>query len=597
MSPTITASAAGIPQASSTCVKIPGWGFRPSEPRRGHERIEVAEDVVGLGDVDDGAMARRIADHREPQAHRDERVERLVRPRIEPADPHLGLEERRLRAAERRLVRPQAGPASAAAIVDGGDGLDLLRVGPAPPSSRISRSRARSASESRQPSSDPAHAPSAAHFCSFSSSPVRRMSVLPRSKITPRTGDVATPVLRTTPEGIAPSPPNIARESMSPDSRIIPPLDSAPSAPRKIRVAVLLGGPSPEREVSLRSGEQVVAALDPAAVRRAARRDQPRRPVAAAPGSAAAAAAVRAGAVRSRRAGAAGGRSRWCPEARRIDEVVGGGAVDVAFIAMHGPYGEDGTSRGCSSCSASRIRGRACSRARSRWTNSAAGRCCRRMAFRSPRTSRRRRRAGRPPAAITARVGRDLGYPCVVKPNAVGSSIGVPIVRDAASLPAAVDAALEYGDARADRGVPARHRADVRRARGSRNGRRAGAAGDRDRARSASSSRTRRSTPRARPRRSCPARIPARAAARAAADRAAGAPRARLRGVLAVDLFLVRREHRGAGGQHDPRDGPGQPDPARPPARAASSFPTCSGACRQRAAPGAHPEASRAGRA
>ncbi|HLN12498.1 MAG TPA: hypothetical protein VK587_04880, partial [bacterium] len=87
------------------------------------------------------------------------------------------------------------------------------------------------------------------------------MRVLPRSKTTPRTGDVAT-LLSYHAGGDCSFAPEHRRESMSPDPAH-PPLESRPSTPRKIRVAVLLGGPSPEREVSLRSGEQVVAALDP----------------------------------------------------------------------------------------------------------------------------------------------------------------------------------------------------------------------------------------------------------------------------------------------------------------------------------------------
>jgi D-alanine-D-alanine ligase len=42
-------------------------------------------------------------------------------------------------------------------------------------------------------------------------------------------------------------------------------------------------------------------------------------------------------------------------------------------------------------------------------------------------------------------VAEHLGYPCVVKPNAVGSSIGVSLVREAASLDPAVEAAFAYG--------------------------------------------------------------------------------------------------------------------------------------------------------
>src|SRR3972149_1489395 len=72
----------------------------------------------------------------------------------------------------------------------------------------------------------------------------------------------------------------------------------------RIRVGVLMGGPSPEHTVSLRSGRRVLEAFDPA------RYD----PVP----------------LEVPRSGA------WFPP---LD-------LDVAFIAMHGPYGEDGTIQG-----------------------------------------------------------------------------------------------------------------------------------------------------------------------------------------------------------------------------------------------------------
>jgi hypothetical protein len=46
---------------------------------------------------------------------------------------------------------------------------------------------------------------------------------------------------------------------------------------------------------------------------------------------------------------------------------------------------------------------------------------------------------------VHQQVARDLGYPCVVKPNAVGSSIGVSLVRDSVGLDSAIDAAFAYG--------------------------------------------------------------------------------------------------------------------------------------------------------
>ena len=207
---------------------------------------------------------------------------------------------------------------------------------------------------------------------------------------------------------------------------------------------MLLGGPSPEREVSLRSGEQVVAALDrsrfdvlPVEIsldgQWLPRPDLLRLAVSG-----------QASDERAPAAPPAGG--ALVPQPRRIDEVVGGGAVDVAFIAMHGPYGEDGTVQGLlellgipytgSGVLASAL---AMDKLRSRQMLQANG-------IPVPAyvaVDDARWRADR--AALTARVGRDLGYPCVVKPNAVGSSIGVTIVRDAAALAPAVDAALEYG--------------------------------------------------------------------------------------------------------------------------------------------------------
>ncbi|HYM70648.1 MAG TPA: D-alanine--D-alanine ligase [bacterium] len=222
------------------------------------------------------------------------------------------------------------------------------------------------------------------------------------------------------------------------------PADSAPSGPRRVRVAVLLGGPSPEREVSVWSGEQVIAALDPARfdvlpveITREghwlARPELLRLPAASTDGA-------------RPRGTDAPATTRVC-DARQIDEVVGGGVVDVAFIAMHGPYGEDGTVQGMlellgipytgSGVLASAL---AMDKLRSRQVLQANGIVVPAyVAVEGDGWSRE-------PANVTARVARDLGYPCVVKPNAVGSSIGVAIVRDEASLRPAVEQALGYGD-------------------------------------------------------------------------------------------------------------------------------------------------------
>src|SRR5579884_2849740 len=267
------------------------------------------------------------------------------------------------------------------------------------------------------------------------------MRVLPRSKMTPRT----TATLRRYHAGRDCSfVPEQRPRVMSARSDALPG-ESSPRGPRRVRVAVLLGGPSPARQVSWWSGTRVIAALD------AAEFDVlpveitteghwlPRPDLLRLPGAG-------DGSPAAPPPGPAPGTS-LVREARQIGEVVGGGAVDVAFIAMHGPYGEDGTIQGMlellgipytgSGVLASAL---AMDKLRSRQVLQANG---------VPVPAYVVVDGGRWPGnrdEIAARVARDLGYPCVAKPNAVGSSIGVGIVRDAAGLQEAIEAALAYGD-------------------------------------------------------------------------------------------------------------------------------------------------------
>jgi D-alanine-D-alanine ligase len=251
--------------------------------------------------------------------------------------------------------------------------------------------------------------------------------------------------------------------------------------PRKIRVAVLMGGPSPEREVSLDSGTQVIGALDPdrfdvlpveitrrgewlprpdllklsagsvtpsQAEKGLSQRD-PAPFAASQPIDPAQAQAAQpdpsAGSGLDGDDPAAG--REVVPVPRHIDDVVGEGSVDVAFIAMHGPYGEDGTVQGLlellgipytgSGVLASAL---AMDKLRSRQVLQAND---------VPVPAYVVVDGGRWPkncSEIASRVGRDLGYPCVTKPNAVGSSIGVTIVPDEPALAGAIESALVYGD-------------------------------------------------------------------------------------------------------------------------------------------------------
>ncbi len=227
---------------------------------------------------------------------------------------------------------------------------------------------------------------------------------------------------------------------------------------KRLRVAVLMGGPSPERDVSLQTGGQIVNALDPGryqvlpveitldgkwlprpdlATLHDGTRDQ-------GPGTGSTSLVSNPG---SRLPDPV---SLARPEARGPKPVSFGEAVvrdhaDVAFIAMHGPYGEDGTVQGLlellgipytgSGVLASAL---AMDKLRSRqlfeWHR-----------IPVPAYVSITQATWRDREPVRQEVAQHLGYPCVVKPNAVGSSIGVSLVRDDTALDSAVDAAFAYG--------------------------------------------------------------------------------------------------------------------------------------------------------
>jgi len=215
----------------------------------------------------------------------------------------------------------------------------------------------------------------------------------------------------------------------------------------RVRVAVLMGGPSPEREVSLRTGQQIMQALDPGRydvlpveVRRDGRWVLPGGATSLGSGNAPSADSAPPtdppGALAPVRGDALG-----------IDRVMGQGPIDVVFIAMHGPYGEDGTVQGLLELAGIPYTGSgvlasalAMDKLRSRQL----------FGFNDIpvpaylAVGRDRGTADR--AGLVGEVATTLGYPCVVKPNALGSSIAVTIVRDPGMLAPALDLAFRYGE-------------------------------------------------------------------------------------------------------------------------------------------------------
>jgi len=167
------------------------------------------------------------------------------------------------------------------------------------------------------------------------------------------------------------------------------------------RVAVVMGGTSAEREISLVSGKAIAEGLRQAgeSVFEVVANDQ---------------------------------------ELAELD----GLSPDVVFIALHGTWGEDGGVQELLEQKGLAYTGSGVGASRRGMDKGAAKAA---FALRGVPTPRHVTfSAGEPLAGLVRRVG-PLGYPLVVKPRAQGSSIGVHIVREPGQLIEAVVDALGYG--------------------------------------------------------------------------------------------------------------------------------------------------------
>ena len=172
---------------------------------------------------------------------------------------------------------------------------------------------------------------------------------------------------------------------------------------KKLSVALLAGGISSEREVSLQSGDQVYEALDKDKYQ--IRRYDPKTDL-----------------------------------GRLVKDASG---IDVALIILHGPYGEDGTVQGLLDLLGIPYQG-------SGVLGSA-------LAMNKAVTKKLYENAGLPvpPYIIYDRSDnvnvdacvKQLGLPLVVKPVSGGSSVGMSIVRSTADLQDALDKAIVYDSA------------------------------------------------------------------------------------------------------------------------------------------------------
>ncbi len=193
---------------------------------------------------------------------------------------------------------------------------------------------------------------------------------------------------------------------------------------RPLNVAVLYGGPSAEREVSLESGREIIAAL------------------------------IRRGHWVSAIDPAA---ADFEPQAFR--RLADWSHIDVACIALHGTYGEDGTVQCLLEAVGVSYTGSDADSSQLAFSKSAAKE---RFAAEGIATPPYVLINAADPTSRSAVHAAQLGYPLVVKPDAQGSSLGVSIVRWPDELPAALERCFALGRFGLARALHRRQRMDGR---------------------------------------------------------------------------------------------------------------------------------------
>jgi D-alanine-D-alanine ligase len=203
-----------------------------------------------------------------------------------------------------------------------------------------------------------------------------------------------------------------------------------------------MGGTSAERAISLSTGRQILAALDPAkydamALDAATLSGQTPELPPSTPISALRSAAVTAT------------DSLGCdlvPADFGRMARPGEGRPDVVIIALHGRGGEDGTIQGALDLLGIPYTGSGVLASALAMDKAMTNAFLRGQGIPVPQDIAVRKSAPVGAAALRERVESTFGWPAVVKPNAQGSTIGCSIVRDAERLAAAVEDAFRYDD-------------------------------------------------------------------------------------------------------------------------------------------------------
>jgi D-alanine-D-alanine ligase len=201
-----------------------------------------------------------------------------------------------------------------------------------------------------------------------------------------------------------------------------------------MNIALLLGGTSPERHVSMASGRGVAAALTEAG--HTVTLFDPAR------GDAARISLEEL--ELPRETSPTHDELERFTNAAYIDAVRSiPGDIDVAFLALHGAPGEDGTVQALLELRGISYTGSGVLASALAMDKAMTKRILETQDVQTPAWFQLRRGEGSP-ERIRALVDQHTGYPVVVKPNDGGSTVGMTIVREEGELAAAYDLACEY---------------------------------------------------------------------------------------------------------------------------------------------------------
>lgn len=208
---------------------------------------------------------------------------------------------------------------------------------------------------------------------------------------------------------------------------------------KKIRVGVIFGGKSGEHEVSLVSASSIINAIDKRKYE-----------------------VVEIGITKD---------GRWVVEGKPLADLKGGTpknptsfppevllSLDVAFPVLHGPFGEDGTIQGLFEMLDLPYVGAGVLASAIAMDKATAKRLFRDAGLPVvPHIVLSRSRWEEEPDRALDEIEGALGYPCFVKPSALGSSVGITKVKTRGDLAPAIKLAFEFDfKVLIEKGIPAR---------------------------------------------------------------------------------------------------------------------------------------------